>query len=88
MAAWVKRLDDKELICFSCHYLFLYFDSMSKMAVWKERLGGTGFRSADQPEHWAWTGGSKMDDGLGCAELKGAGLGSEVLGWLGYTVRR
>ena len=24
-------------------------------AVWKERLGGTGFGSADQPEHWAWT---------------------------------
>ena len=98
MAAWVKRLDDKELICFSCHNLFLYFDPMSKMAVWKERLGGTGFGSADQPEHWAWTDqrwlmdsdalSSKMADGLGCAELKGAGLGSEVLGWLGYTVRR
>ena len=24
-----------------------------------------------------------MADGLRCAELKGAGLGSEVLGWLG-----
>ena len=42
LAAWVKRLDDKELICFSCHNLFLYFDPMSKTAVWKERLGGTG----------------------------------------------
>ena len=29
-----------------------------------------------------------MADGLGCAELKGAGLGSEVLIWLGYTVKR
>ena len=56
MAAWVKRLDDKELICFFCHNLFLYFDPMSKMAVWKERLGGTGFRSADQPEPWVLDG--------------------------------
>ena len=29
------------------------------MAVWKERLGGTGFGSADQPEHWARTDRSK-----------------------------
>jgi len=61
---------------------------MSKMAVWKERLGGTGFRNADQPEHWAWTDQRWLMHGLRCAELKGAGLGSEVLGWLGYTVRR
>ena len=31
---------------------------------------------------------SKMADGLRCAEFKGAGLESEVLGWLGYAVRR
>ena len=36
---------------------------MSRMAVWKERLGGTGFGSADQPEHRAWTD-RKMDYGL------------------------
>ena len=45
LAAWVERLDDKELICFSCHTLFLHFDPMSR---WKERLGGTVFGSADQ----------------------------------------
>ena len=43
MAAWVERLDDKELICFSCHNLFPYFDPMSRMAVWKEQLGGIEF---------------------------------------------
>jgi hypothetical protein len=79
----VERLDDKELICFSCHNLFLYFDTMSRMAVRKERLGGTGFGSADQPEHWAWTDRSNMADGLRRAEFKGAGLGLEVLEWLG-----
>ena len=79
MAAWVDRLDDKELICFSCHNLFPYFDLMSRMAVWKEQLGGTGFGSADQPEHWAWTD-RNMAYGLRCAELKGAGLGSKALG--------
>ena len=31
--------------------MFPYFDLMSRMAVWKEQLGGTGFGSADQPEH-------------------------------------
>ena len=55
---------------------------MSRMAVWKERLGGTGFGSADQPEKWAWMDGSTTTDGLRCAKLKGAGLGSEVLGGL------
>ena len=29
-----------------------------------------------------------MVDGLRCAEIKGAGLRSEVMGWLGYTVKR
>jgi len=28
LAAWVERLDDKELIYFSCHNLFLHFDPM------------------------------------------------------------
>ena len=65
--------------------MLLYFDPMSRMAVWKERLGGTGFGSADQPEHWAWTDRSKMADGLRCAEFKGAGLRLEVLDWLGYA---
>jgi hypothetical protein len=55
LAAWVERLDDKELICFFCHNLFPYFDLTSRMAVWKEQLGGNGFGSTDQPEHWAWT---------------------------------
>ena len=49
-----------------CHNLFLYFDPMSRMAVWKERLGGTGFGSADQPERWA---------GIEGAGLRGAGQG-------------
>ena len=44
------------------------------MAVRKERLGGTGFGSADQPEYWAWTDRSSMADGLRCAEFKGSGL--------------
>ena len=56
---------------------------MSRMAVWKEQLGGTGLGRADQPEHWAWTDRSKMADGLRCAEPEGDWLGSEVLGWLG-----
>ena len=55
---------------------------MSRMAVWKEWLGGAGFGSADQPEHWAWTD-RNMAYGLRCAEPEGNGLGSEVLGWLG-----
>ena len=50
---------------------------MSRMAVWKERLGGTGFGSADQPEHRAWTD-RKMAYGLKCAELKGDGLVSHT----------
>ena len=29
-----------------------------------------------------------MADGLRCAEFKGAGLGLEVLDWLGYAGRR
>ena len=58
---------------------------MSRMAVRKERLGGTGFGSADQPEQLAWTDRSKMADGLRCAESKGVGLGLEVLDWLGYA---
>ena len=65
--------------------MLLYFDPMSGMAVRKERLGGTGFGSADQPEHWAWTDRSKMADGLRCAEFKGAGLRLEVPDWLGYA---
>ena len=65
--------------------MFLYFDPMSRVAVRKERLGGTGFGSADQLEHWAWTDRSNMADGLRCAEFKGAGLGLEVLDWLGYA---
>ena len=56
---------------------------MSRMAVWKERLGGTGFGSADQPEHWAWTDRSKMADGLRCAEFKGAGQGGAGQGGAG-----
>ena len=48
-------------------------------------LGGVGFGSADQPEHWAWTDRSKMANGLRCAEFKGAGLRLEVLDWLGYA---
>ena len=56
---------------------------MSRMAVRKERLGGTpGFGSADQPEHWACMDGSKEANGLRYAEPEGDGLGSEVLGWL------
>ena len=41
---------------------------MSRVAVRKERLGGTGFGRAYQAEHWAWTDRSKMADGLRCAE--------------------
>ena len=59
---------------------------MSRMAVWKERLGGTGLGSADQPEHRAWTY-RKMAYGLKCVKLKGDGLGLEVLSWLRYAVR-
>jgi hypothetical protein len=70
----VERLDDKEIICFFCHYLFLYFDPMSRMAVRKERLGVTGCGSADQPEHWAWMDRSKMADGPRCAGIRGTGL--------------
>ena len=83
MAAWVDRLDDKEFICFSCHNLFPYFDLMSRMAVWKEQLGRTGFGSADQPVRALGLDGSKVANGLRCAEPEGDGLGSEVLGWLG-----
>jgi hypothetical protein len=44
---------------------------MSRMAVRKQRLEGTGCGSADQPEHWAWMDRSKMADGPRCAEFKG-----------------
>jgi hypothetical protein len=73
LAAWADRLDDKELICFSCHNLFPYFDLMSRMAVWKEQLGGTGFGSADKPEHWAWTDRRRLMDS--------DALSPKVMGW-------
>ena len=66
------------IICF-----FISIQAMSRMAMRKERLRGTGFGSADQPEHWALTDRSKMADGIRCAEFKGAGLELEVLDWLG-----
>ena len=53
LVALVDRLDDKELICFSCYALVLYFDPMPRMAVWKQRLGGARLGSADQAEYWA-----------------------------------
>ena len=56
---------------------------MSRMAVRKERLGGTGFGSADQPEYWAWTDRSSMADGLRCAEFKDSGLGLRGTGLAG-----
>ena len=62
MVALVDRLDDKELICFSCYGLIRYFDPMSRMAVWKQRLGGARFGSADQAEYWA---GYAVSDELG-----------------------
>ena len=77
LVALVDRLDDKELICFSCYALVLYFDPMSRMAVWKQRLGGARFGSADQAEYWA---------GISCKHCNAmsseilAGLGSKALG--------
>ena len=46
---------------------------MSRMAVRKERLGGTGFGSADQPEHWAWTDRRRLMDS--------DALSPKVMGW-------
>ena len=46
---------------------------MSRMAVWKEQLGGTGFGSADQPEHWAWTDRRRLMDS--------DALSPKVMGW-------
>ena len=46
---------------------------MSRMAVWKELLGGTRFGSADQPEHWAWTNRRWLMDS--------DALSSKALGW-------
>ena len=46
---------------------------MSRMAVWKERLGGTGFGSADQLEHWVWTDRRWLMDS--------DALSSKALGW-------
>jgi hypothetical protein len=43
LVALVEQQDDKELICFSCYTLFLYFDPMSRMAVWSQRLRGAQF---------------------------------------------
>ena len=74
LAAWVDRLDDKELICLFCHHLFRYFDPMSRMAVRKERLGGTGFGSADQPEHWAWMERRRL-------LMDSDALSPKVMGW-------
>ena len=51
-----------------------------------EALGSEALIS--QSTGWAWTDRRWMMDSERCAELKGAGLGSEVLGWLGYAVRR
>ena len=56
---------------------------MSRMAVWKEQLGGTGFGSADQPEHWAWTDRRRLMDSDALRSKQGDELGSDVLGWLG-----
>ena len=83
MAAWVKRLDDKELVLFSCPNLFPYFDLPSRMAAWKEQPGGTGFGSADQPEHRAWTDRRRLMDS---DALSSKVMGSEVLGCLGSNV--
>ena len=81
----MERLDDKELICFSCHDLFPYFDLTSRMAVWKEQPGGTGVGSADQSEHWAWTDRRRLMDS---DALSSKVMGSEVLGWLGSNALR
>ena len=69
LAALVDRLDDKELIC---------FDPMSRMAVWKQRLGGARFGSADQAEYWAGYAVSnamilEIRAGLRGASQRGAG---------------
>ena len=80
MVALVDGLDDKELICFSCYALFLCFNPMSRMVVWKQRLRGARFGSADQAEYWAGYGVSnamslEIRAGLGSnarAELRGA----------------
>jgi len=47
LVALVEQQDDKELICFSCYTLFLYFDPLSRMAVWSQWLKGARFGSAD-----------------------------------------
>ena len=76
LVALVDRLDDKGLICFSCYALVLYFDPMSRMAVWKQRLGGARFGSADQAEYWAGIRCKQCDElGDTCwAGIEGAGV--------------
>ena len=56
---------------------------MSRMAVWKEQLGGTGFGSADQPEHWAWTERRRLMDSDALSPKVMGWDQSKVLGWLG-----
>jgi hypothetical protein len=75
LVALVDRLDDKELICFSCYALFLYFDPMSRMEIWKQRLRGARFGNADQAEYWA---GYAVSNAMSL-EIR-AGLGSKALG--------
>ena len=50
------------------------------MAVWRGRLGGTGFGSADQPEHWAWTDRRWLMNSDALNSKQGAWLGSKALG--------
>ena len=65
------RLDDKELICFSYCALFLYFDPMSRMAVWKQRFG-----SDDQAEYLAGIRCKQCDElrDTCWAGIEGAGI--------------
>ena len=58
-------------------------DWLLGMAVWKEQLGGTGFGSADQPEHWAWTDRRRLMDSDALSPKVTDWLEAEVLGWLG-----
>ena len=91
LLGWNGWMTRSLLIYFSCHKLFSYLvrsnvkDGCLEEAARRHWVRKRG--SADQAARTLGLDGSKMADGLRCAELKGAGIGSEVLGWLGYTVR-
>ena len=76
----MERLDDKELICF---FISIQCQGWLLGRSGSEALGSEALIS--QSTGLGRIEASNMADGLRRAEFKGAGLGLEVLEWLGYA---